>query len=297
MPAHIVGDWGTSRLRLYRVENGVVADRCEGPGLALLAEPPAQALQTLLARWTGNEAPASITLCGMAGARTGLREAAYVACPADHRAWRDAASDFVVGDLQVRIAPGVRVADRDVMRGEETQIFGLLALHPELMRTAFTAVLPGTHSKWVRVEAGIITDFRTYFTGELYALLTGHSTLLKAGTTGADDRQDSGWRDGLARAERGGELLGAVFESRAAQLLAGRSDGWARGFLSGLLVGTEIADGRRWSGLAGEIVLIGAPELADRYHKACADRAIDLRQADGERCAIAGLELLDAHDR
>ena len=61
------------------------------------------------------------------------------------------------------------------MRGEETQILGLL---DELAGDGPHALcLPGTHSKWATVEHGRITTFHTAMTGELYAVLTQHSLL------------------------------------------------------------------------------------------------------------------------
>lgn len=297
MPWHVVGDWGTTRLRLYRLEDGIVTDRCEGPGIGVLTEAPVQVLRSLLSRWSTDEGPTSVTLCGMAGSRTGLCEAPYVACPAGVERWRQAVPRFILDDLSIRIAPGVRMGNRDVMRGEETQIFGALARHAELGEGSLIVVLPGTHSKWVRVEDGIISDFRTFFTGEFYGLLVDHSTLLKvAADRGGDGERDTGWFDGLMRARAGAGLLGAVFESRAAQLLADRTAGWARGYLSGLLVGAEIEEGRRWSGELEKLLLIGVPDLAEYYRRAFDYHGIGLQREDGEGCVLAGLELLNADD-
>ena len=36
-------------------------------------------------------------------------------------------------------------------------------------------VLPGTHSKWARVEAGRIVGFETFMTGEMFELLARNS--------------------------------------------------------------------------------------------------------------------------
>jgi 2-dehydro-3-deoxygalactonokinase len=72
------------------------------------------------------------------------------------------------------------------MRGEETQLFGALhLLGPDAADGCY--VLPGTHSKWVRLHAGRITELRTYMTGELFALLRQHGTLASAMQTADAD--------------------------------------------------------------------------------------------------------------
>ena len=75
MSWHALGDWGTSNLRLYRVEDGRVTDRRDGPGIGALPGSPADALREALAPWVAAQPPAGITLCGMAGSRGGLQEA------------------------------------------------------------------------------------------------------------------------------------------------------------------------------------------------------------------------------
>jgi len=63
------------------------------------------------------------------------------------------------------IVPGVCLNGerRDVMRGEEVQIFGDLTLTE---RVSATVCLPGTHSKGARVEENKLTDFAMAMTGE-----------------------------------------------------------------------------------------------------------------------------------
>ena len=66
-----------------------------------------------------------------------------------------------------------RFGTPDVMRGEETQLVGAVAAD----EASVLAVLPGTHSKWARVDRGRVVDFTTYMTGELYGVLLSHSIL------------------------------------------------------------------------------------------------------------------------
>jgi len=281
----ILGDWGTSRLRLFRADGAGGWAKREGPGIGALDAPAAEVLDRTLGDWRG---AAPVRLAGMAGARGGLHEVGYVDCPADERAWRAGAARFRLGDLHVAIAAGLAMppgAVADVMRGEETQIFGALALDPALGRGAQLVIHPGTHSKWAWIEDGVVTRFRTFFTGELYALLL-KSTLTRL--EGAAEGEAAGFADGLGAA--GEPLLGALFTARAAQLREGKSAGWAKGYLSGLLIGHELA---ALPEAAAPITLIGAPGLTDAYADALAARGRDCQRLDGDACVIAGLERLE----
>ncbi|UVO55742.1 2-dehydro-3-deoxygalactonokinase [Sphingomonas sp. SUN039] len=285
-------------MRLYRVEDGEVTDRCEGPGIGMLTTSPEETLRATLAPWCGMSRPTAIYLCGMAGSRGGLHEIAYVDCPADVRDWSSAAPMLAFDDIPLRIAPGLACVDAtgrpDVMRGEEAQIFGAIALEAALGQGSSCFVLPGTHSKWVTVEGGRVTGFRTFPTGELFALLRDRSTLLPGGSYDSAD-EPAGFADGLDRAASGGGLLGSLFEARASQLRAGKSPGWAAGFLSGLIIGNEIADMRDADGLPDNALMIGAAALTARYATALARFGIASREIDGDITVLRGLELIDAN--
>lgn len=292
----VFGDWGTTRLRLWRMDgNGAPQDRLTGPGIGQLRAPPDEALGEALAPWLAQGPLERITLCGMAGARGGLREAAYADCPADAAQWRRAALAAEWRGASLRLGAGLACRDAqgrpDVMRGEEAQIYGALRLHPELRAGTRAFVLPGTHSKWATVSDGAITGFRTFLTGELYALLQG-SSLLAARSEGGESGE--GFAAGLERAGQGG-VIGALFEARSRQLRDGRGDAWAREFLSGLLIGGELAEARQAGLLAPDLVLIGDDTLTARYVRAIDGSAAPLR-LDGEACALAGLGELDADD-
>jgi len=247
---------------------------------------PGEVLASTLQGWAIDR----ITLCGMAGARGGLHETRYLHCPASSGHWRDAANDKEFRGSRLRIAAGVACRDAigrpDVMRGEETQIFGAMTLDPGLATGNHVVLLPGTHSKWVWLENAIIQGFRTCMTGELFALL-GQSSLLTA--AGPDGSEDAGFAAGLARAEGSRALSSGLFEARAAQLVDARPPGWARGFVSGLLIGAEIAD----MSPQDEVLLIGDESLVARYGEALTQRGLQVRVMDGEACSIAGLRSID----
>lgn len=298
----IIGDWGTSRLRLYRIVDRKIVGSLEGPGIAVLSCTPEQALREAIAPWVREFAPASITLCGMVGSRNGWTEVEYVECPADAAAWRRRSAQIPFGSSKVTIMAGLactnRVGAPDVMRGEETQVFGALALEPQLLQGRQLVILPGTHSKWAWVEDGCITDFQTFPTGELFALLRDHSILTRVaaphGKDGSADEEQDGFRQGLERA-REGELLGSLFEARSAQLRRGCSADWGLGFLSGLLLGREIAEATA-RGQFGEALVIGEPRLAARYCEALRTFGMVGKPLNGDACACAGLLLAGDRD-
>ncbi len=298
--ACILGDWGTSSLRLWAVDAAgrVLVGRRSGQGMGGLApgafEP---VLREHLAALGAGGVP--VLLCGMVGARQGWREAPYVALPADLGAICDAAMPVGMADMDVRILPGVSSAEpADVMRGEETQLLGVLAGAPGL---AGVVVLPGTHCKWVWLAEGRISRFETAMTGELFALLGGQS-VLRHSVDLAAAFDDAAFADGVARGLAAPErLTRALFGVRAAALLQGLGAAAATARLSGLLVGTEIASagiasagiasaGIAGAGLlAGGVTLVASGALAERYGRALEVAGVAASLIDAEAATRAGL--------
>lgn len=304
---YVLGDWGTSRLRLFLMENGDIVDSREGLGVgALAATAPnapadtlADTLAGLIAPWTDATQRMDVMLSGMIGSRNGLFDVPYAKVPIDCAAWSRVAWSTQTRGMNITIATGLRSGDQasapDVMRGEETQIFGSMRLDAALATGPQLFVLPGTHSKWVEVENGTITRFRTALTGEVYALLRDHSTLLKAGgsAVNSDADADAGFVAGVKRCTHlAAGLLAAMFEARTAQLLEQRSREWASGFLSGLLIGYEVASLSASYPTVRGVRIIGDPNLASLYRRVFADRGVETHSLDGSACAIAGLRYL-----
>ena len=290
----VVGDWGTSRLRLFRMEQGQVTARREGPGIAEAGANAAQAFAQTIAPWLEDGTPGSIRLCGMAGARDGWVEAPYADCPATAQQWRTVAVRFEWQGTPVTILAGLACTDKDgipdVMRGEETQIFGAMHRNPDLAEGRHLIVLPGTHNKWSLVEDGHIVSFRTVPTGELFTLLRDHSTLgPKAAPTQAAE-EAKGFAEGLDAAGQG-RLLTNLFAARAKRLRDGRSPDWTAGYLSGLLISCEITEVRAMLGEVGGITLIGDQRLCARYAEALEAQRLASRSLSGDDCVLAGLTL------
>jgi 2-dehydro-3-deoxygalactonokinase len=285
---YVLGDWGTTRLRLHRMRNGIMFDRLEGPGIGSLDAPAIRVLMNRIEDWRAEGDIEEILLCGMAGARGGLVEAPYLACPATVDAWRGAQTRMMLDGLRISVAPGLSYRSPtgipDVMRGEETQIFGAMAVMPDLAHGEWLLLLPGTHSKWARVRDGAITGFRTCPTGETFALFTQQSTLVGPDAAGTGSF-DEGFRQGYER--RTDPLGPALFEARAARMLDGRSRDWAKGFLSGLLIGSEI---HALAPAGEQVIVIGDPALWDLYRRALSASGVAQQFIDGEAAVLAGLE-------
>ncbi|MDF2233581.1 2-dehydro-3-deoxygalactonokinase [Albimonas sp. CAU 1670] len=270
-PATLIAlDWGTSSLRACLLDAaGAVLDRRESAhGIRALPEGGfpaafAEAIQT----WP--EA-LPVLMSGMVGARSGWREAPYAETGPQGVGLANLAAALTdVSDLTGRpawIVPGVSTrgpSGPDVMRGEETQIVGAGAVEG-------TLALPGTHSKWVELRAGRIAGFRTSMTGELYAALSRHTILADTLAPPADAAEDAaGFAEGLAAAralETPGDLLGAFFSIRARALFSELPPGRTGPFLSGLLIGAEIAaNAPRDASPEAPVGLIANEALAARY--------------------------------
>ena len=225
----------------------------------------------------------------MAGARQGWVEAPYLKTPTRLDALHEGAIR-IDGPGDIRILPGIAQArpDRpDVMRGEETQLLGVT-------EADFTGLvcIPGTHSKWISIEAGRIVEFSTYMTGELYSVIAQHSILAHAveaeGPAPVDSRP---FREGLSAAMAAPtSLTASLFRLRAAQLLGfeQRADGAAR--LSGLLIGTELADAHGTDhGPLRSVRLIGAGALGRLYGAALAGQGLEVTTVDAEQASRLGL--------
>lgn len=285
-------DWGTSNVRGW----GIAADGShtfsvssdKGMGKIARADFPS-VLNELIGKQVGGSA--DVVICGMAGARQGWLEAPYVETPASlhellARSVRPEGAD---PRFRARILPGVcQRSPEDVMRGEETQLLGLLAL-----RFGFegTAILPGTHSKWVEIRGGKIVRFSSAMTGELYEVLSQH-TVLQHSFTGKVDGEniEAGILDGMEAGLKHPELLSSlIFRTRAASLLSGKGADWCSGYLSGLLVGAEIGGHRDWLD-DKQVPLIGSARFATLYGTALSQLGYEGVPIDAADATIAGLK-------
>jgi 2-dehydro-3-deoxygalactonokinase len=292
--AHLIAiDWGTSRLRAWLVDaNGrVLAGRTSDKGIGALDGGHEAVFGEITSGWPKTVA----ILAGMIGSRQGWKEAAYVPCPAAVTHLADRLTRWRTADgRDVAIVPGLMAKaperDGDVIRGEETQLIGLADSEPNF---AGLAILPGTHSKWAAIERGTVTTFQTFISGELFALLAHQSFLRHSVAEGiADLAAVPDFTLAVRRMVR--ERLpfpAALFSVRTRVLLADVSREANLAYLSGLVIGGEIAAAED-AGLltAGTPVrIVASPALANAYRTALAVAGVTAEARDGGTLVLDGL--------
>lgn len=273
MTRFISCDWGTSRFRLRLVDGAelrIAAEHVTDEGIQTLASAQAEGdgrrgllaavLERGLAALGVSQRPdLPVVMSGMASSTLGWQLIPYAQLPApvDGRTLRFA--DFRQGGRQIRLVSGLQSAS-DVMRGEEVELVGLMADPARrAMAENSVVILPGSHSKHVQLDAGQIVGFTTYLTGELFSLLSQNSTLKSPAAPGFDP---AAFVAGV-RASRALGLSAALFQTRARTVLGQLDAGHSHDFLSGVLIGAEIA--ALAQAPASHIVLAAGENLARNY--------------------------------
>ncbi|GAA2217871.1 2-dehydro-3-deoxygalactonokinase [Promicromonospora sukumoe] len=319
-------DWGTTTFRAWLLDGtGAVLDEVRSADGALTlsaradsARARAAAFEATFARlcrsWL-DEHPGIPVLCsGMAGSNLGWADAGYLDVPAELGGLAYRLTVVPAGDSVVHLVPGLRAtgAHPDVIRGEEVQLVGALAATSTGRDAAATSderdaaatsderdagtdrrrtvVLPGTHSKWVRLDGGCVAGFSTAMTGELYGLLLRDSILgrLAEGEAGPAASDTFTW--GLeAEAGQGDErgLPALLFTARTLVLADRLAGTQVADYLSGLLIGAEVRHALR-AEPADVVTLCGSPSTTDRYRVALERSGVMVR-AVGEDAAAHGL--------
>jgi 2-dehydro-3-deoxygalactonokinase len=279
----IAADWGTTNRRAYRIDSEGRCDVEFEDGKGVLAV-PAGGFPAAVAEIRERLGELPLLLAGMIGSNRGWVEAPYVACPAG-------LDDLVAGlarpQEDVAIVPGVSFREgsrADVMRGEEVQLLGAVA---EGMMSGDALVChPGTHNKWARMADGRIAEFRTIMTGELFNLLRSHSILSEL--LGAEEMDDSDFREGVRHGLRHSDLQAQLFSVRARVLLGAAPREAAASYTSGLLIGSDVRIALG-GGAPEQVIVMGRPELTALYSAALDEAGVDTRVLDGERCFLAGI--------
>jgi len=314
MTAAFIGiDWGTTHRRAALIGAGgaLLDERADDEGALACKGRFRASLEALVAAWPGTTPDLPVVMAGMVGSAIGWQAVPYL----------DGAT--ALSDLPRHLVPVAEAPDGrrwfiapgwclhgddgavDVMRGEETQLFGALhLLGPDASDGCY--VLPGTHSKWVRLHAGRITELRTYMTGELFALLRQHGTLASAmqapPAAGASGLQHDSVAEspdflrGVAEAARGPVLSHALFGARARVVTGAMAPGAAAAYVSGLLIGAEWADAQRLASRDEPVRVIGEPALA-ALHGACAHfHGRALETLDARRIQLAAWRAMATED-
>lgn len=298
----VLVDWGTTSFRLWVVDQAgaVLAESRGREGMQHAAEAGFGAVLDRHLQQAGASASLPVVICGMAGARQGWVEAAYLATPTRLDTVAASATILTERSADTRILPGLSHGDPampGVMRGEETQLMGL-ALADE----SALVCMPGTHCKWVEIIDGAVTSFSTFMTGELFDVLASHSILKHAVGEGAAGkvRPDAHFLSAVKTGFDNPDIAWArIFALRAAQLLNLSDPADGAGVLSGLLIGAEIGAALKISPapervIPERLILVASGQLADLYSAALRHVGLQPELQDAEAATRKGL-LAAAH--
>lgn len=286
----IAVDWGTSNLRAWRrsAAGEVLAEASSDRGMARLDRAGFEpALLDLIDAWLPHGRKTPVIACGMAGARQGWIEVPYRQAPCKPDV-RDSFGCPETKDprLMVRVLAGIKQTNPpDVMRGEETQIAGILLENPGF---AGVLCLPGTHTKWVEIGDGAIARFQTVMTGELFNLLATQSVLRHSVDGAGWDRSE--FADSVkSMISEPQDFAARLFSIRADALISGLAHALANARLSGILLGAELAATRRyWQGQ--QVTIVGNGPQSDVYAEGLRTLGQSPRIIDASNVTLAGLK-------
>ena len=288
----IAADWGTSNLRIWGIDHrGQVIDTINnGKGMSSLIPSEFEPyLISLIESWLPKEGNAKcpIIICGMAGAKNGWKEAAYLKAPCppiNKKKIIQVETDDQ--RISVSIVPGImQTSPPDVMRGEETQIAGYLSKNPD-----FDGIicLPGTHTKWAHISANEIVSFKTFMTGEIFLSLS-EGSILKSSVQ-SNEFDSTSFLEAFEDTYSNPALLSSkLFGLRAADLLENTSTKFLKSKLSGYLIGCELAGAKSYW-LGQNIIMIGNNDLCILYQKALKKLGINTTIESTQNVTLNGLK-------
>lgn len=280
---YIAIDWGSTNLRawLYQGEQCLESRQSEAGVTRLNGKSPEAVLAEVTQSWRDGNTP--VVMAGMVGSNVGWKVAPYLSVPVHFASVGEQLTS--VGD-NVWIIPGLCVSrddNQNVMRGEETQLLGARTLSP----SSSVYVMPGTHCKWVQADAEQIHDFRTVMTGELHHLLLKHS-LVGAGLPEQNSSPEA-FAAGLERGIASPAVLPQLFEVRASHVLGNLPREQVSEFLSGLLIGAEVASMREFIAHEQAITIVAGASLTSRYEQAFRAVGRDVSTVSGDTAFQAGI--------
>ncbi|MFC3120670.1 2-dehydro-3-deoxygalactonokinase [Agaribacter flavus] len=283
----IVIDWGTTNFRAFLLDsnNELISETAANIGLLSINDGNfARALASILEKWQPDYKAMPIIMAGMVGSAKGWHNVDYVNCPMSAGDLCHSLFNFQLPwGPEALIVPGVSYTSsigKDVMRGEEIQIFGLASL---LKAHQFEAVFPGTHSKHVVFEQGQILSFATYMTGELFSILDKHS-ILASEKADKHEFSSTAFYRGINDAQDG-QLTHRLFLARTHMLFAQIQESEVADYISGMLIGHELQ-----SKVGQKVAIVGSEHLNERYLLACKHMNIQATAYDGNDCFVAGVK-------
>jgi len=295
----IAVDWGTSHLRAFLCEVNTdktlsLKDAANSLGVNKVINSFEQTLFDCIAHWVAQHGKLPIYMMGQIGSSIGWKETDYLPCPTKLGNISSKCTNFVCSGHEITIVPGLSCRlkndNYDVMRGEELQVLGWLALNPQHFTGTHLLCLPGTHTKWVFIKDGTIELFKTAMTGELFDLLTNHSILIKKSHATFDRASFQKGADFTLKSELGSFTHG-LFSVRSKQLFGELTDSQAYSYLSGLLIGSDVRaamNAEEWQLSAlGEVTIIGTTHLSQQF-----SQVIKLHGIKTNICQVTEMTLL-----
>ena len=285
----IAVDWGSSNLRVWALDkrHKVLDSFSSSDGMLSLEivefEP---LLLEKISNWVAGDVNIPVLCCGMVGAKQGWLEAPYATVPYNLMQDTDSVKVICRGNrLDVRILGGLKQNNpADVMRGEETQIRGFLSVFSD-----FDGIicLPGTHTKWVHVSAGEVVSFRTFISGELFALMSNYSVLKYS--VNSDGWSDQEFKSAVSESiSNPQKIFSDFFKLRADDLLNKVAKSVLRSKLSGYIIGAELAGAKPYW-LGQNVVILADNNLSKTYKAALEGQGIFAQEVDATKCTLDGL--------
>lgn len=287
----IVIDWGSTNIRAFLYIDGKqIAEKKSHEGVTSVRGKDCEgAFDRLTAEWMEKYGALPVVMSGMVGSINGWADAQYLDCPVQLSELPDHLTEVHhTKGYKIRIVPGICVRDPDnynVIRGEEVQLAGALKKNPSRVY-----LMPGTHCKWVLCDGMKVESFRTAMTGELHALMLKYS-LIGLGA-GEQEESEADYLKGLERGYQENNIIPRLFEIRGANILGGIKPSHVGEFLSGMLIGAEIASMQKifkFTKDDGAIGLIASPFLNARYEKGLRLAGLDSFCVNGDEAFLGGI--------
>lgn len=260
-------DWGTSSFRLRLVNSHdltIVDEVADSKGIAQVFKKwekqfksegksrydfyltvIREQIQHLADRVSMDLHSVPVVLSGMASSSIGIDNIPYANLPFSAKGEEVSLKIFDQTSFfphQLILISGVQ-SSKDVMRGEEIQFLGIANSKEVTLPDQYVLVLPGTHSKHIYVKLGVMVDFQTFMTGEIFSIIAEHS-ILKDSISDNKLSLASGPATQIAFKEgvkmSAAPILHSLFTVRTNQLFERYNKEQNFSYLSGLLIGSEL---------------------------------------------------------
>ena len=285
----IAADWGTTHMRAWAMDekNNILAYSESDKGMKYLQKNEFEpVLFRLIESWLIDDREIPIITCGMVGARQGWVETPYNVIPC-LPINKNQLTFVTTKDSRIKVAlvRGIMQSDPpDIMRGEETQISGFLESN-----SGFSGIicLPGTHTKWVKINKGVIEEFTTFMTGELFGVISLNTLL--AHSINAEGWHQKSFEKGVEIGYKNpGSVASSLFSLRSKSIISNLNKDSSRAMLSGILIGVEL-EGSQNYWIQNKITLIGSGTLVKNYQNAIQSLGGKSEIFSVEKATIAGL--------